>query len=122
MGDIDKLYSQASIVLGDQEETPEERFLLQLVERLSLALCMVGDTFEPEEIKTTVGRLQESFDVKMKLGTLFESDDYKPWLKEKQAEIKWLYWERYRDLLLARELPHHVVRSIPVYIGPGRRG
>jgi hypothetical protein len=56
--------------------------------------------------------LQERFDIKMSLGTIFPGEKYTPWLEQRYGDVDWYYWTRYRQLLLRRRFPIGVVRSL----------
>lgn len=56
-------------------------------------------------------KLEERFDIRMSLGTLFSAEDYRPWLDDARGDIEWYYWDRYRRLLIQDKFPPHVIRS-----------
>jgi len=63
------------------------------------------------DINLITKRLEERFDITMKLGTLF-AEDYKPWLDQARGEIDWYYWNRYRRYISKAKYPPQVIRSM----------
>ncbi len=72
-----------------------------------------GKKISEEEISSAVKAVQARFVHRMPMGALFESEEYRPWLAERQGDIDWYYWERYRKLLLRdKHFSPHVVRTL----------
>jgi len=57
-------------------------------------------------------KLEERFNIRMSLGTMFSSEEYRPWLDTARADISWYYWKRYQRLLRQNRLPPQVVSSL----------
>jgi len=64
------------------------------------------------DIQDIIKKLEERFDIRMTLGTLFASEDYRPWLDEMRGEIEWYYWSRYKRLLAKKGFPPLVINTI----------
>ncbi len=117
MADLTKLIETVALIL-EQREPPTEEALSAFVKAQAVLLSMIpGDVpqiaFTDGEIAEAVRTLQTRFSVRMRLGSLFQSEDYKPWLAGKQGDINWYYWERYRKhLLTSKGFPPHVVRAL----------
>lgn len=123
MGDIGKLVETVSSVLekrllDDRRDPPNEDQLEKIV-RAQAAVLELGDDSEESgayneaEIMDAFRRLETSFSIRMKVGALFQAEDYKPWLSERQGDIDWYYWTRYRKYLLTTKcFPPHVVRTL----------
>ncbi len=63
-------------------------------------------------IDLIVRKLQERFSVRMNLGVLFTTDDYRPWLESARGGIDFYYWRRYKRLLTAIRFSPYVIRSL----------
>ena len=86
-----------------------------------------------EEIGDTLDRLLDAFpewrsatsreDAVSQLGTIFSTfvgdasvleaeDDHVPWVNRRRDEIRWKFWERYRNFLIGEELPQQAINSL----------
>jgi hypothetical protein len=117
MADLIKLIDTVALIL-EQREPPTEDALRNFVKAQAGLLSMIpghesSAGFTDDEISDAVRTLQTRFSVRMRLGSLFQAEDYKPWLAGKQGDIDWYYWTRYRKhLLTTKEFPPHVVRAL----------
>ena len=57
-------------------------------------------------------KLEEHFDITMAPGTVFEANDYRPWLTDRRNEIDWYFWNRYKRYLKKRRFPPRVLSSM----------
>jgi hypothetical protein len=118
MNHIAELIDTVSYSLHQLTEPPTESALKKYVEAQAAVLQMKPGlkdvvSFSADEINKVVRELQTRFSIRMNLGTLFESEHYKPWLHKKRGEINWYYWERYKKhLLMSKGFSPHVVRSL----------
>ena len=79
----------------------------------AVAIAQINDVnIELDEIALIVRKLQERFDIRMSLGTMFSSEDYIPWLDDARGDIEWYYWDRYKRHLNSARFPPQVVRSM----------
>jgi hypothetical protein len=113
MADLTKLIESVALVLQHKEPQTEQA-LSSIVKAQAVVLHLAeGLEFTDSEIADVVKTLQTRFSISMPLGSIFESEDCKPWLAAKQGDIKWYYWERYRKhLLTSKGMPAHVVRAL----------
>lgn len=115
MPDTEKLVDSVALIL-EKKDPPTEDALRAIVDAQALVVQMTegeGDSYSEEDIHTVVKRLKTKFSTRMKAGTMFEAEDYKPWLSGSQGDIDWYYWERYRKhLLTTRDFPPPVVRTL----------
>lgn len=98
----DKLHEQVCGAL-ETLDLPDEDTLTNIVKTLAAGLGLVGYTFTEEEIDFEIKRIQSQFVHRMGLGALFEAEDYAPWLKDRQGDINWYYWGRYKKYLLIKK-------------------
>jgi hypothetical protein len=118
MADLTELIDTVAFHLEQLIEPPTEEALRAYVLAQSTVLSMKPGGLPPHsftdgEVNTAVRTLQTRFSVRMSSGTLFQAEDYKPWLAEKQGGINWYYWARYRKhLLITKGFSPHVVRTL----------
>lgn len=113
MADLKKLIFQVSDSLEHRDSPPEEEELLKLIRAYACALNLTEQPpFSETEIDEASRRIQTLFDIRMGLGTIFEAEDYRPWLTSRQGDIDWYYWQRYKNHLKAKGFPPHVVRTL----------
>lgn len=112
MASIEKLIDDVALVL-ENIVPPTEDTLFEIVKAQASVLKILGENFSDEEIVQSVRVLQSRFVHRMPMGALFESEDYKPWLHERQGDIEWYYWERYRKhLAVTKGFSPHVIRTL----------
>jgi len=73
---------------------------------------MHGKGVREAEAEYIIRKLETRFDIAMSLGTIFFSEDYRPWLDSAQGDITWYYWKRYQRLLRQHRFPPQVVTSL----------
>jgi hypothetical protein len=118
MEHISELIATVSYSLHELKEPPTEEALKAYVLAQAAVLSIkpsVKDSFSftDNEIMEVVKKLQTKFSIRMSRGTLFESENYRPWLLSKKSDIDWYYWERYRKhLLMAKNFSPNVVGSL----------
>lgn len=117
MAEIEKLIEKTAFAL-EGKETQTEEALKQLVAIQAKVLEMAegpdgGTPYSDHDIEAAVRALQTKFSIRMEIGTIFEAEDYRPWLSGRQGDIDWYYWDRYRKhLLTAKGFPPRVVRTL----------
>ena len=113
MASTEKLIDAVALVL-ENSDPPTEDALVQMVKAQALVLSIPrGETFSDEDIMQSVRALQSRFVHRMPMGALFESEEYRPWLHERQGDIDWYYWERYRKhLAVTKGFSPHVIRTL----------
>jgi len=113
MQGIEKLIDTIACIF-ESGELPTEDALLNLAKAQAEVISMAdGKRISEEEISSAVKAVQARFVHRMPMGALFESEEYRPWLAERQGNIDWYYWERYRKLLLRdKHFSPHVVRTL----------
>lgn len=97
-----------------QHESPDEEAIVRYTNANAMHLKIVdGIEFEEAELEEVLRHIKSQFVHRMNIGTFFESKDFKPWLQDRQGDINWYYWERYRKhLLTTKSFPPKVVRSL----------
>jgi len=96
MADVDKLVTQVSSMFLERPEIPDQERLRKIVKAIADALEMSGESaFTNAELDAAVAAIQIRHTTSMGLGSLFEAEDYKPWLDDKRAAIDFYYWGRY---------------------------
>jgi Z1 domain-containing protein len=112
---LDKLVDSVAVILEDRQP-PSEEALLEIVKAQAAVLTLtsgkIGAPFSHEDLAAAVRAVEVRFSIRMSLGSLFEAEDYQPWLIGRQGEIDWFYWERYRKHLLKKGFPPHVVVTL----------
>lgn len=73
---------------------------------------MHGQCIRKGDADYLVRKLETRFDIGMSLGTMFSSEEYRPWLDDARADIFWYYWNRYQRLLRQKRFPPQVVTSL----------
>ena len=113
MADTEKLIDAVALIL-ENDEPPTDKALRAIVEAQATVINLKEPfSFSEDEIEHSVQTLKARFVHRMKIGALFEAEDYQPWLENRQGDIDWYYWERYRKhLLTTKKFPPHVVRSL----------
>jgi hypothetical protein len=116
MANLDKLVDSVAVILEDREPPSEEALLAIVKAQATVLSLMSADiaarAFSDEDLDAAVRILETRFSIRMSLGSLFEAEDYKPWLVARQGEIDWYYWTRYRKHLLRNGFPPHVVTTL----------
>jgi len=108
----DKLHEQVCYMLADVE-LPSEKKLRKIVINVAKALGQMGFYVSDDQISEEIVKVQTQFVHRMEMGFMFEAEDPTPWLEQRQGDIKWFYWERYRkNLLVRKNLSNHVVNTI----------
>lgn len=113
MPDLNKLIHHVSDALERREEPPAQPELLNLIQAHASVLALTeGAAYTPAQIEEALRRLQTEFTTRMGLGTLFEAEDYRPWLAAAQGDIDPYYWTRYRKHQRREGLSKQVVGTL----------
>src|SRR6266480_4432239 len=109
MIDIDRVIDAVAVILEDQQP-PTEQALREIVKAQAMVLALtsgagVNATLTDQQLDQAVKTIESRFSIRMELGSLFEADDYKPWLAQRQGTVDWFYWARYRKYLLKKSFP-----------------
>ena len=91
MADLTELIDTVSFHLEQLLDPPTEEALTAYVKAQSMVLSMKpgiksSTHFTDQDITDAVRALQTRFSVRMSSGTLFQAEDYKPWLAGRQGE------------------------------------
>ena len=116
MIDITRLIDSVAVILEDRTP-PTEEALREIVKAQATVLALtagIGGSgwLTEQQLEQAVKTIETRFSIRMDLGSLFEADDYKPWLAQRQGHIDWFYWNRYRKHLLKKSIPPHVVTTL----------
>lgn len=113
MSDIDKLIDAVALIL-ESKEPPTDDALAAIIKAQSAVIQLTEtEPYTEDQIQEVVQKLKARFVHQMKIGTFFEAEDYKPWLENRQGDIEWYYWERYRKhLLTSKGFPPKVVSAL----------
>jgi hypothetical protein len=116
MIDLEKLIDSVAGILEEQKP-PTEEALRSIVKAQAAVLALTSGgaseaSLTEQQIEHAVKTLETRFSIRMELGSLFEADDYKPWLAQRQGAIDWFYWTRYRKHLLKKSFPPQVVTAL----------
>ena len=116
MIDINRLIDSVAVMLEDRQP-PTEQALRDIVKAQAMVLAMMPDSnaegdLSEVDIEQVVKTIETRFSIRMQIGALFESENYKPWLARRQGDIEWYYWERYRKHLLKKSFPPFVVSTL----------
>ena len=99
MQGIEKLIDAVALIL-ENHEPPTEEALFDITKAQASVISLTEKvTFSDEDIFNAVKILQARFVHRMPMGAFFESEEYRPWLAERQGDIDWYYGERYRKHL-----------------------
>jgi len=110
---IDTLIDSIALIL-ECREPPSDESLTVLVEAQAKTIEMSrGVSYTKEQIQEAIRAIKESYTTKMDLGSIFEADDYAPWLAQKQGDIDWYFWKRYKKhLLTTKKFPPKIVHTL----------
>lgn len=115
MPDTKKLIETVALIL-EEREPPTQDALRKIVEAQAAVVQMTdgdGSPYSTDQINETIKTTEESFSIRMRIGNIFQAEDYHPWLKDRQGDISWFYSERYKKhLLTTKKFPPHVVRTL----------
>lgn len=116
MADLNKLIDSVAVIL-EERQPPTEEALLNIVKAQAAVLALTAAQndalrFSDDDLNAAVRALEARFSIRMTLGSMFEGEDYRPWLIGRQGEIDWFYWERYKKHLLKKSFPPHVVVTL----------
>lgn len=116
MADIEKLVDSVSAML-EERQPQTETALLAIVKAMAPALSLAegtqgGRAFTDADFDAAVRKLMVRFSIRMSMGSMFEAEDYQPWLVGRQGEINWYYWQRYRKHLMKKGFPAHVAATL----------
>ena len=98
MADLNKLIDSVAVIL-EERQPPTEEALLNIVKAQAAVLALTAAQndalrFSDDDLNAAVRALEARFSIRMTLGSMFEGEDYRPWLIGRQGEIDWFYWER----------------------------
>lgn len=110
---VDKLHEQVCSAL-EGLDLPDEKELVGIVNSIAVTLRLTKKyTLTEDDIRAEIKRTQAQFVHRMGLGSWFENKKNLPWLKDRQGDITWYYWERYKKyLLFKRGFSSHVVNAL----------
>ena len=83
-----------------------------VIEENVRAIAGFMGVFSEAEIQSITRKLEERFNIRMSLGTIFSAENYRPWLDKIKGEINWYYWNRYERYLTQGHYPSLVIRSL----------
>ena len=112
MPDLHKLVYHVSDALAKRQEPPAEAELRALVAAHAGVLALTEGAYSEEQIEEAVRKVQTIFVTRMGVGSLFEADDYRPWLADRRGEIDFYYWRRYENLLRSKLFSPPVVATL----------
>jgi hypothetical protein len=99
----------AANLLYSLEKDSLERFIIEENVR---AIAGIMGILSEAEIQSITRKLEERFNIRMSLGTIFSAENYRPWLDKIKGEIDWYYWNRYERYLHQGHYPSQVIRSL----------
>lgn len=113
MADIDKLIDAVALIL-ESNEPPTDEALAAIIKAQSAVIQLTEkEPYTEVQIEEVAQKLKTRFTLRMEIGALFEAEDYKPWLENRQGDIDWYYWQRYRKhLLTTKKFPPKIVRTL----------
>jgi hypothetical protein len=106
-----------SLFSDENREPPNDEALKAFVEAKANALALLPDAipFLAAEIDEVLRRLKYEHTIKMKVGALFQSEKFKPWLESRQNGICPYYWDRYKQhLFTTKGFSKDVVRTLNI--------
>lgn len=83
-----------------------------IIEEKVRAVANIQGNYSNEDIDLITKKLQERFNIGMSLGTIFSSEEYRPWLNDARESIEWYYWNRYKRYLNNQKFPNRVIRGL----------
>ena len=103
----------ARLLANDDPSSVGRDRIAQAVSAASTTVeLMHGKCVKEDQTEYVIRKLETRFDIGMSLGTMFSSEDYRPWLAAVQGEVTWYYWKRYQRLLQQQRYPPQVVTSL----------
>lgn len=119
MTNLEKLVDSVSgmLALAERRDPPTEDALLGIVRAHAAGLAALSGQsaetmYSEQDYMSAVKAIETRFSIRMTLGTMFQAEDYRPWLASKQGEIEWYYWNRYRKFLGKKGFPPNVIWSL----------
>lgn len=73
---------------------------------------LLGVKISDDKLEELICDIEERFGTTMGLGVIVDDKAFCQWLDEAKAKIDPFYWNRYRQLLVSKELPLDVVTAI----------
>lgn len=116
---INELTDSVALIL-EHHQPPSEADLSMIVKAQAAVLEMRPihadlPAYTEEDITQVTKELKTKFSIRMSMGSLFKAERHKPWLINRQGDIDWYYWERYRKhLLTTKRFPAPVVRTLDI--------
>jgi hypothetical protein len=110
--ELSRLIDAVAVLLEDKEPPTEEALKSIVTAQAGVLRILSGLSYSESDIDIAVRALETRFSIRMSLGSLFQAEDYKPWLINRQGDINWYYWTRYRKHLLKKGYPAHVVGTL----------
>ena len=98
-----------AIYLSELDTDVVER---SVIEKAIRTFAPIYGVYSEQDVEIITKRLEERFNISMSLGTLFASEDYRPWLDGERGDITWYYWLRYKRLLLQQQFPQQVISGL----------
>ena len=103
----------ASLLAHDDPKSVGRDRIAKAVTNASATVeIMHGECIKEDDVEYVVRKLETRFDIRMSLGTMFSSEDYRPWLDSVRGNISWYYWNRYKRLLEGQKFPPQVVAGL----------
>ena len=103
----------AGLLAHDDPASVGRDRIAQAVSAASTTVEMMhGKCVREADAEYIIRKLETRFDIGMSLGTIFSSENYRPWLDSDKGDILWYYWERYQRLLRQHRFPPQVVSSL----------
>jgi hypothetical protein len=108
---IRRLEDMASLYLAGAER-PTADSIREVISELRATPLFAGKV-DDDEAEQLARLIEEKHGISMGLGAVVDAADFKPWLQDAKIDglIEPYYWDRYRQLLVQKGLPHSVVRA-----------
>jgi len=106
MRDIDKLKTMVGALLGS--DLPTQENIRAHIGQARRACPAVTD----EEVKELIRYFETVHGVTMRDGATLQEAGFEPWLENARSELDDYYWDRYRQLLVSRNLSGQVLATL----------
>ena len=104
--DLENIYTMVGALLAEKTPTPET--IREHIARVRKGYPNVTD-IQAEQLAT---RFEEIHDVTMDIGSTLEKPGFEKWLDDRQGEIDFFYWRRYKKLLAQKKFSSRVLATL----------
>ncbi|WP_455423305.1 hypothetical protein, partial [Candidatus Venteria ishoeyi] len=111
---LERIEDSAATLLGGGTP-PDKGIIISTVQILANSqMQQIDKAISEQDILNIIRRLENRFDITMKIGNLLSAEGYTPWLDERRQDIDWYYWARYKRLLPEKKFSREVISVLDI--------